>query len=136
MTYPKSHRRPSFPGPRPGGPTPRAGRHGLLRDGLFRDGLVQHGLGLALCLCALVFAPRLARGHDWYPAYCCSGQDCYEIGPEDVEFVGQGYFIKATGEYYPREAVPESPDGKFHRCSVQGKREARTLCLFAPTPAF
>ncbi|MFG1267886.1 hypothetical protein V5F40_07975 [Xanthobacter sp. DSM 14520] len=121
MTYPKSRRTPPFPGPRPGRATPHA---------------VWHALGLALSLCALALLPGLARAHEWYPAYCCSGQDCYEIGPEDVEFVGQGYFIKATGEYYPRDAVPESPDGKFHRCSIQGKREARTLCLFAPTPAF
>lgn len=77
-----------------------------------------------------------AFAHEWYPAYCCSGQDCYEIAQEDVEFVGQGYFIKATGEYFPRDAVPESPDGKFHRCSIGGKREGRTLCIFAPTPAF
>lgn len=114
MAYPRSHRTPQPTVPR----------------------TVHHALGLALCLSAIALAPRLARAHDWYPAYCCSGQDCYEIGPEDVEFVGQGYFIKATGEYYPRDAVPESPDGKFHRCSVQGKREGRTLCLFAPTPAF
>ncbi|MFG1179921.1 hypothetical protein [Xanthobacter versatilis] len=121
MTYPKSRRTPPFPGPRSGRATPHA---------------AWHALGLALSLCALALLPSLARAHEWYPAYCCSGQDCYEIGPEDVEFVGQGYFIKATGEYYPRDAVPESPDGKFHRCSIQGKREARTLCLFAPTPAF
>ncbi|MFG1371062.1 hypothetical protein V5F32_02690 [Xanthobacter oligotrophicus] len=117
MTYPRSYRTPQSTGRRPG----RA---------------VQRALGLALCLSAVALVPRLARAHEWYPAYCCSGQDCYEVGPEDVEFVGQGYFIKATGEYFPRDAVPESPDGKFHRCSIQGKRDARTLCLFAPTPAF
>ncbi|QRG05882.1 hypothetical protein EZH22_23100 [Xanthobacter dioxanivorans] len=74
--------------------------------------------------------------HEWYPAYCCSGQDCYEIMQDEVEFAGQGYFIKATGEYFPRDAVPESPDGKFHRCSVGGQKQGRTLCLFAPAPAF
>ncbi|MFS8038163.1 hypothetical protein ACI7BZ_14605 [Xanthobacter sp. AM11] len=97
-------------------------------------------LALSAGLAAGLFASRPllrpAFAHEWYPAYCCSGQDCYEITGEDVEFAGEGYFIKATGEYYPRTAVPESPDGKFHRCSVGGRREARTLCLFAPTPAF
>lgn len=94
------------------------------------------GLSLALALGLAALPPRMARAHDWYPAYCCSGQDCYEITEEDVAFVGEGYFIKATGEYIPRTAVPESPDGKFHRCSIGGKKEARTLCIFAPTPAF
>lgn len=94
-------------------------------------------IGIVATLCLAAALPvQPARAHEWYPAYCCSGQDCYEITTEDVEFVGQGYFIKATGEYFPRDAVPESPDGKFHRCSIGGRREGRTLCLFAPTPAF
>lgn len=100
-----------------------------------RHPLASYALGLALSLPALL-VPRTARPHEWYPAYCCSGQDCYEISQEDVEFAGEGYFIKATGEYFPRTAVPESPDGKFHRCSVGGKREGRTLCIFAPAAAF
>lgn len=95
----------------------------------------RYALGLAVCLTAAAM-PRLGRGHEWYPAYCCSGQDCYEITQEDVEFAGQGYFIKATGEFFPRDSVPESPDGKFHRCSLGGRPEGRTLCLFAPAPAF
>lgn len=89
----------------------------------------------ALLAAAPLWAARLLA-HEWYPAYCCSGQDCYEIGPDELEVVDRGYFVKATGEYFPREGVPESPDGKFHRCSIGGKRDARTLCLFAPVPAF
>lgn len=88
------------------------------------------GAGLLLTLSFSV------RAHDWYPPHCCSGQDCYPIDQEDLEPVDGGYFVKATGEFYPRKAVQESPDGKFHRCSIGGRREARTLCLFAPEPAF
>ncbi len=83
---------------------------------------------------ALVWAAA-AAAHDWYPAYCCSGQDCYEISADELVMVDGGYFVKATGEFYPRAGLQESPDGKFHRCSVGGRREALTLCLFAPTPA-
>lgn len=97
---------------------------------------LKFGLGLLAGLAVALLLPRIASTHEWYPAYCCSGQDCYEITQEDVEFIGQGYFIKATGEYFPRDTVPESPDGKFHRCSLGGRREGRTLCLFAPAPAF
>lgn len=92
-------------------------------------------LGLVGCLASWPFQ-RPGWAHEWYPAYCCSGQDCYEIAQEDVELAGEGYFIKATGEYFPRTAVPDSPDGKFHRCSIGGRREARTLCIFAPAPTF
>ena len=92
-------------------------------------------LGLSGFLAVWPFQ-RASRAHEWYPAYCCSGQDCYEITSDDVEFAFNGYFIKATGEFFPRTAVPDSPDGKFHRCSIGGKREGRTLCIFAPTPAF
>lgn len=91
---------------------------------------------LAVLLSAVLLLSARAFAHEWYPAYCCSGQDCYEISPDELEVVEGGYFVKATGEYYPREGVPESPDGKFHRCSAGGKRQASTLCLFAPTPAF
>ncbi|MEP9353666.1 hypothetical protein ABLE93_08710 [Xanthobacter sp. KR7-65] len=100
-------------------------------------GLARAALPFALSgsLCLWPFE-RASWAHEWYPAYCCSGQDCYEITQEDVEFAGEGYFIKATGEYFPRTAVPDSPDGKFHRCSVGGKREGRTLCIFAPMAAF
>lgn len=114
---------PARPGPRPE-PARRTPRHARTVAAC-----------LAACLAALALAAP-AAAHEWYPAYCCSGQDCYEISQEDVVFTGEGYFIKDTGEYYPRTAVPESPDGRFHRCSVGGRKEGRTLCLFAPAPAF
>ena len=109
-----------------------AARAGLANNGTNR---AAFGLGLTFCLAILPFE-RPGWAHEWYPAYCCSGQDCYEITEADVEVAGEGYFIKATGEYFPRNAIPDSPDGKFHRCSIGGKREGRTLCIFAPAPTF
>lgn len=108
-----------------------------LPKGAVTKGLARAALKLVFAGCLVTWPfQRAGFAHEWYPAYCCSGQDCYEISQEDVELAGEGYFIKATGEYFPRNAVPESPDGKFHRCSIGGKREARTLCIFAPTPTF
>lgn len=75
-------------------------------------------------------APAFA--HDWYPRDCCSGRDCYPVADSDVAWTAGGWLIKATGEVVPHEKARFAPDGRFHRCSVQGKIGERTLCLFVP----
>jgi hypothetical protein len=104
-------------------------------------------LPAALCAGAIstlvLFATQPAGAHDapsgWtYPLACCSDYDCREVADADVVEGPEGYVIKVTGEVIPMTSrkVRKSPDGVFHRCSVQGKQDSATLCLFVPPRSF
>ena len=84
-----------------------------------------------------------ASAHDaasgWkYPLACCSDFDCREVAEADVVEGPQGYVIKVTGEVIPMTSrkVRNSPDGQFHWCSVAGKADGKTICLFVPPRAY
>jgi len=88
-------------------------------------------------------APGAARAHDapsgWaYPVSCCSGYDCREVRDADIIEGPQGYVIKTTGEVIPMtdRKVRPSPDGQFHWCSIAGKADGKTICLFVPPRAY
>jgi hypothetical protein len=91
-----------------------------------------------LLLCALsacVTSPVLA--HDWYPYNCCSGHDCRPIEQSDVDATPDGFFIKESRETIaysdPRiRKTPPEGDAKYHRCSVGGRPESETICLYIP----
>lgn len=93
----------------------------------------RHMLAAAL---AVGFATPVA-GHDWYPRACCSDFDCAPVeGAALPVATPEGWRIRASGEVIPygdsriRQTPPEAEG--FHRCSVGGRPEARTLCLFVP----
>jgi len=67
-----------------------------------------------------------------YPLECCSNHDCYEISEKDIEEGPLGVKILATGETWPYDRLKYSPDGHYHRCSVGGKPDGFTYCLFFP----
>jgi hypothetical protein len=69
-----------------------------------------------------------------YPANCCSGIDCREVPDADIIEGARGYEIRKTHELIPMTdpKVKMSPDGRFHWCSVQGRDDGRTICLFVP----
>ncbi|TKT79044.1 hypothetical protein [Aquamicrobium sp. LC103] len=80
-----------------------------------------------------------AAAHDapsgWsYPVSCCSGYDCREVSETDIIEGPEGYVIRVTGEVIPMTSrkVRPSPDGVFHWCSVAGKNDGKTICLFVP----
>lgn len=100
-----------------------------------------------LVAAALVVAShRAAKAHDapsgWsYPFYCCSGVDCRPVssGPNGlVHERPDGFEIATTGERlsYPDTRIKDSPDGDYHWCSVAGKNDSRTICLFVPPRSF
>ena len=60
--------------------------------------------------------------HDWYPYWCCGGNDCHEIPCSDVREVKGGYMVH---ELFFSSASP-SPDGHCHACATG----ATTHCLF------
>jgi hypothetical protein len=68
-----------------------------------------------------------------YPAECCAGIDCYEISEREVRQERDGWYVLATGEFFPLGWYRDSPDEHFHRCSANsGDRSAHTYCLFVP----
>ena len=71
-----------------------------------------------------------AFGHDapsgWsYAPECCSNYDCREIKEDAVSLVTGGWRINATGEVMTQREVRQSKDGRFHRCSSEGREDAR-----------
>lgn len=90
----------------------------------------------------IVLAVR-AEAHDaasgWsYPFACCSGHDCREVSKGFVGEKPEGFVIGSTGEVvgYQDERLRNSPDGEFHWCSVAGKDDGKTICLFVPPKSF
>ncbi|GIL03210.1 MAG: hypothetical protein BroJett030_31090 [Alphaproteobacteria bacterium] len=91
----------------------------------------------------LLAAVATARAHDapsgWsYPFNCCSGYDCRAVPTRAVSTGPDGYVIASTGEVvaYSDQRVRHSPDGEYHWCSVAGKDDGRTICLFVPDQVF
>lgn len=92
---------------------------------------------------AIMWLALPARAHDapsgWsYPMACCSGYDCREVATDAVHEGPQGYVIVATGEVIAMTSpkVRPSPDGVFHWCSVAGRDDGKTICLFVPPRGF
>ena len=95
-------------------------------------------------ICAVSSLAVLPAGaHDaptgWsYPLSCCSGYDCREVAARDVIEGPKGYVIRVTGEVIPMTSrkLRTSPDGVFHWCSVAGRDDGATICLFVPPRSF
>ncbi|WP_244468046.1 hypothetical protein [Nitratireductor soli] len=108
------------------------------------------GSGSAFALRALFGAslltvafPALAVAHEaksgWrYPYACCSDNDCREVKDAAISEIPEGYLVKVTGEVvgYGDKRVKDSPDGVFHWCSIAGKNDSRTICLFVPPRSY
>lgn len=83
--------------------------------------------------------PTAAQPEGWsYPLSCCSGYDCRQVDASAIDEGPAGYTIRATGETIPMTdaKVKPSPDGLFHWCSVGGKPDGKTICLFVPPRGF
>lgn len=114
----------------------------------------NHSLSLALTIGVLIASVAFiifvmcggARAHDatptaakpqgWtYPFSCCSGYDCREVPDDWVKEQSDGFYrIVITGELIPMSdtKIKDSPDGRFHWCSVAGATDGKTICLFVP----
>ena len=80
-------------------------------------------------------SPHEAAAGWSYPFACCSGFDCREVSDALVRDNQDGSFtIVATGERLVSgdTRVRLSPDGQTHWCSVAGRDDGRTICLFVP----
>ncbi|WIW52397.1 hypothetical protein LRP31_25595 [Mesorhizobium mediterraneum] len=83
--------------------------------------------------------PTAAKPQGWnYPYSCCSGIDCREVPDADIIEGSRGYEIRKTGEIILMSdpKIKQSPDGVFHWCSVKGRDDGKTICLFVPPRGF
>ncbi|WP_287377311.1 hypothetical protein [Mesorhizobium sp.] len=79
--------------------------------------------------------PTAAAPQGWtYPFSCCSGYDCREVPDDWIVEGSDGYRIVISNELIPMSdtRIKQSPDGRFHWCSVAGANDGKTVCLFAP----
>lgn len=72
-----------------------------------------------------------------YPYSCCSGYDCRQVDDAKITEGPTGYTVP-SGEVIAMtdKRIKESPDGLFHWCSVAGKDDSKTLCLFVPPRSY
>lgn len=72
-----------------------------------------------------------------YPYSCCHDKDCRQVSDLSVKETPEGYVV-ASGEVIPYndKRIKHSPDGYFHWCTVLGKEDSRTICLFVPPRAY
>lgn len=101
-----------------------------------------------LCLlfaAILILSIREANGHEihsifspsWkYDYQCCSNRDCRSIG-QNVRETREGYVVP-SGELIPYrdKKIKISQDENFHWCTVGGKEESKTICLYIPPRSF
>jgi hypothetical protein len=64
--------------------------------------------------------------------------DCREVKSSSIGEEPKGYVIRSTGEVIPMtdSRIKNSPDGEYHWCSVAGRNNTRTICLFVPPRDF
>lgn len=95
------------------------------------------------CSACLLAAASVALAHEaktgWlYPAECCSDKDCRELAADLISERPAGYVVRLTGEQIPYtdSRIRPSPDGVYHWCSMQGRDDTLTICLFVPPNSF
>lgn len=96
-------------------------------------------ISVSVASAILVSAASLAAAHDapsgWsYDAACCFNHDCRQISSSAVREGPNGYVITIDNETVPYSdrRIKDSPDGLYHWCTVDGRDNGRTICLYVP----
>ena len=79
--------------------------------------------------------PTAGQPLGWaYDYSCCSLADCREVKDSAIKEDSRGFTIVRTGELIPYgdKRIKRSKDEFFHWCSVAGKEDSRSLCLYVP----
>jgi hypothetical protein len=93
---------------------------------------------LKILLFAITLVPVLpAQAHSWYPAECCSGQDCREADmvtelPDGSAKVQVGNDTVVVPRSLKRRI---SPDGHYHLCYRKWTDSTIVHCFFEPAQA-
>jgi hypothetical protein len=91
------------------------------------------GIAITVLVGAVLFFNAPARGHSWYDAYCCSGQDCAPVDEKRVRIVTGGYLL--DGKYFiPEKDARNSQDGDYHACFWPNPDTLR--CFYRPPMGF
>lgn len=83
-------------------------------------------------LVVLLLSCASAAAHEWYPPFCCSGNDCEPVVDSRVEAQPEGGYLLDKKFYVPPAAVRKSEDGRFHACFPTPEK---LQCFFAPPNA-
>jgi hypothetical protein len=106
-------------------------------------GLVWALAFLALLLIYFLTATGISYAHTapsgWaYPPECCGGHDCAPLPLDQVDIEpdpGGGWVVVPTGQRFAANDklhVHISPDGYYHRCAQDGRKNGYTYCIFVP----
>ena len=73
-----------------------------------------------------------------YDPNCCSSIDCRQIPSAALTEGPNGYVISIGNETVPYgdRRIRNSPDGFVHWCTVNGRDDGRTICLYVPPRAY
>lgn len=96
-----------------------------------------------LLLIPVIGFPMPTNAHDapsgWtYDASCCSSIDCREISSSNLTEGPTGYLISISNETVPYgdKRIKDSPDGMVHWCTINGRNDSRTICLYVPPRSY
>lgn len=73
-----------------------------------------------------------------YDMACCHNRDCRPLASSAVRESPGGYVITLDNETVPYsdKRIKNSPDGQYHWCTVNGRDDGRTICLYVPPRAY
>lgn len=89
-------------------------------------------LAVALILGGLVLmlAAVCAVAHSWYDPWCCNGDDCKQIGPDEVVAGPKGFQVKGRWFVpYGDPSIRQSQDGDYHACEYP---KGTLRCFYVP----
>lgn len=72
------------------------------------------------------FLPLIIKIHSWYPAECCSDQDCFPIVCNDIVEKTDNTYVW-NNIIFLKDQVKPSLDGLCHACVTTADKG---LCLF------
>jgi len=108
---------------------------------LGRTAAAAPGIAAAVMLTAALTATAQAHmaPSGWmYDYACCSGIDCRQVPDNAIKQSPAGYVIEATGELIPYgdKRIRNSKDQYYHWCSIGGRPDTKTICLYRPAAEF
>lgn len=71
-----------------------------------------------------------ASGHSWYDPWCCNGDDCKAISPDDVVAGPKGFTVQGKWFVpYGDPSIRQSQDRDYHACEYP---KGTLRCFYTP----
>lgn len=88
-----------------------------------------------VCFFVFMLSHLTAKAHDWFPAECCSNQDCFPVKDTDLQLQPDGsYIVVHSGKR--AVDVRESLDGRYYLCTGNATLDGEPKCVFEPDRGF